>query len=171
METLAPPPKLAHLFTLRCAVDPPIEIGSGPYGRRRCVPIKSGSVCGPHFHGEVVPGGADFMLVEDNQTTHVNTNYVIKSDDGAFLYIRPRVSGTDSMMLRTEGTRAGPPEVLKALMDGGPVDPSQYWFHLHVKIETGHEKYKWMNDRVIIGRAARAQGEVAYDAYFLENSP
>lgn len=73
--------------------------------------------------------------------------------------------------IRTEGTRAGPPEVLKALMEGGPVDPSKYWFHLHVKIETGHERYKWMNDRVIIGRATRAKGEVAYDAYFLDNDP
>ena len=54
-------------------------------------------------------------------------------------------------------------------MEGGPVDPSQYWFHLHIKIETGHEKYKWMNDRVIVGRATRAKGEVAYDAYYLEN--
>lgn len=72
---------------------------------------------------------------------------------------------------RTEGTRAGPPEVLQALMEGGPADPSKYWFHLHVKIETGHEKYKWMNDRVIIGRATRAKGAVAYDAYFLENNP
>lgn len=110
METLAPAPKLSHLFTLRCAVDAPLEIGHGPYGRRRCVPILSGSVQGPHFNGEVVPGGADFMyvlhdpqfyglgreilsdqsfrLVEDDQTTHVNTNYVIKSDDGAFLYIK-----------------------------------------------------------------------------------
>jgi hypothetical protein len=41
METLAPPLKLTHLFTLRCAVDPPMEIGNGPYGRRRCVPIMS----------------------------------------------------------------------------------------------------------------------------------
>ncbi|KAI2789381.1 hypothetical protein POX_d04869 [Penicillium oxalicum] len=130
MDTLSPPPKLSHLFTLRCAVDPPMEIGKGPYGRRRCVPIKSGSVHGPHLQGEVVPGGADFI---------------------------------------TEGTRAGPPEVLQALMEGGPVDPSQYWFHLHIKIETGHEKYKWMNDRVIVGRATRAKGEVAYDAYYLEN--
>ncbi|KAJ6103891.1 hypothetical protein N7486_004113 [Penicillium sp. IBT 16267x] len=145
MDTIAPPPKLSHL----CAVDAPIEIGHGPYGRRRCVPIMSGVVRGPHFNGEVVPGGADFMIVEEDQTTHVNTNYVIKSDDGAFLYIR------------TEGTRAGPPEVLKALMEGGPVDPSQYWFHLH----------KWMNDRVIVGRATRAKGEVCYDAYFLENNP
>ncbi|KAJ5762578.1 uncharacterized protein N7511_005960 [Penicillium nucicola] len=158
MNTLSPPPKLTHLFTLRCAVDPPMEVGNGPYGRRRCVPIKSGSVKGKYINGEVVPtGGADFMLVEEDQTTHVNTNYMIKSDDGAYIYIR------------TEGTRAGPPEVLRALMEGGPVDPSQYWFHLHVKIETGHEKYKWMNNRVIVGRATRAKGEVAYDAYFLEN--
>lgn len=28
---------------------------------------------------------------------------------------------------------------------------------------------KRMNDRLILGRAARANGEVAYDAYFLEN--
>ena len=27
-------------------------------------------------------------LVEADQTTHVNTNYVLKSDDGAYIYIR-----------------------------------------------------------------------------------
>ncbi|OJJ37919.1 hypothetical protein ASPWEDRAFT_171371 [Aspergillus wentii DTO 134E9] len=157
MDTISPAPKLTPLFSLRCAVAAPIEIGNGPYGRRRCVPIESGTVRGEYINGEVVPGGADFMLVEDDQTTHVNTNYVIKSDDGAYLYIR------------TEGTRSGPPEVLKALMEGDGVDPNSYWFHLHIKIETGHEKYRWMNNRVIVGRATRAKGEVAYDAYFLEN--
>ena len=84
-----------------------MEIGKGPYGRRRCVPILSGTVTGNYLKGEVVPGGADFMcvytlcllsslrisltcprLVEEDHTTHVNTNYVIKSDDGAYLYIR-----------------------------------------------------------------------------------
>jgi hypothetical protein len=49
------------------------------------------------------------------------------------------------------------------------VDPSKYWFHLHIKLETGHEKYRWMNNRVIVGRATRVKDEVAYDAYFLEN--
>lgn len=55
-------------------------------------------------------------------------------------------------------------------MEGDAVDPGQYWFHLHIKIETGHEKYKWMNNRVIVGRVTRAKREVAYDAYFLENA-
>lgn len=63
MDQINPPPALTHLFTLRCAVAPPTEIGTGPYGRRRCVPIESGSVKGKYVNGEVVPGGADFMSV------------------------------------------------------------------------------------------------------------
>ena len=56
-------------------------------------------------------------------------------------------------------------------MEGGQeVDSSQYWFHLHIKLETGHDKYKWMNNRLIIARAMRIKGEVAYDAYFVDNS-
>ena len=27
-------------------------------------------------------------LVEETPTVHVNTNYVIKSDDGAYIYVR-----------------------------------------------------------------------------------
>jgi hypothetical protein len=38
-----------------------MEIGHGPFGRRRCVPIMSGLVRGKYLNGEVVPGGADFM--------------------------------------------------------------------------------------------------------------
>lgn len=55
-------------------------------------------------------------------------------------------------------------------MEGKLVHHSQYWFHLHVKVETGCDRYKWMNDRVIVGRAIRTKDEVSYDAYFLENT-
>lgn len=55
-------------------------------------------------------------------------------------------------------------------MTGFSVHPSEYSFHLHIKIETGHEEYKWMNNRVIIGNATRTAGEVAYDAYFLDSA-
>lgn len=40
------------------------------------------------FHDEMRTISDRYRLVEDNQTTHVNTNYVIRSDDGALLYIR-----------------------------------------------------------------------------------
>ena len=62
MDTLSPPPQLVHLFTLRAAVDAPIDVGFGPYGQRRCIPITSGSVQGK-VKGSIVPGGADYMCV------------------------------------------------------------------------------------------------------------
>lgn len=69
----------------------------------------------------------------------------------------------------TEGARFGPPDVLEGLISGQSVDPGRYCFHLHVKIETGHPKYKWLNNRVIIARAQRQALEVAYDAYVMQN--
>lgn len=65
MEPLLPPPTLQYLFSVQCAVDPPLEIGNGPYGRRRCVPITGGTVRGKHLNGEVLPVGADFMYVPE----------------------------------------------------------------------------------------------------------
>lgn len=59
METICDPPKLIHLFTLRCTVAQPLDISH----RRRCVPIHSGSVGGKYITGKVVhaPAGADFL--------------------------------------------------------------------------------------------------------------
>ena len=37
-----------------------MEIGKGPYGRRRCIPILSGAMTWNYLNGEV---GADFMCV------------------------------------------------------------------------------------------------------------
>lgn len=34
------------------------------------------------------PGYLLLRLAEEDHTTHVNTNYVVKSDDGAYLYLR-----------------------------------------------------------------------------------
>lgn len=199
MGPLFSPPTLEYLFSVQCAVDPPVEIGNGPYGRRRCVPITGGTVRGKYLNGEVLPVGADFMYVLE--PTYVITSVPRLRAIGLLrrtkLYMSTPITLSRVMMghiftsgmlylyhnvqcfvqltcqsgYRTEGPRSGPPEVLKALMEGGvEVDSSQYWFHLHIKLETGHEKYKWMNNRLIIARAMRVKGEVAYDAYFVENT-
>lgn len=60
METLLPPPKLTHLFILRCNVEQPLDIGQVSSGRRRWVPIVGGSVSGKDISGDVV-GGEDSM--------------------------------------------------------------------------------------------------------------
>lgn len=60
METLLPPPQLTYIFTLRCTVKQPLDIGQVSSGRRRWVRIVGGSVSGKCLTGEVV-GGEDSM--------------------------------------------------------------------------------------------------------------
>jgi hypothetical protein len=62
-DTVLPAPTLTHIFSVRCRVDLPIEIGPGPFGNRRCVNIRSGTVTGKYVQGEVCDGGADFLYV------------------------------------------------------------------------------------------------------------
>jgi len=84
----------------------------------------------------------------------VTTRYLLKTSDEPPAHI----------MVQTEGWRTGPPDVLQRLMDpveGDKVDPGQYRFRLFVKLETGDERYKWVNEEMWIGSGIRrgTQGE------------
>ena len=56
------------------------------------------------------------------------------------------------------------------MIDGKSFSQNDYWMHLSVKLETGHEKYRWMSNRVVVARATRIGEQIAYDAYYLVNS-
>lgn len=62
------------------------------------------------------------------------------------------------IMVRTEGWRTGPPEVLLRLLDpveGDKVAPEEYRFRLFIKLETGDERYRWLNEAMWIGSGVR----------------
>ncbi len=52
------PPQLAFLFEAQVHVAAPIEMGPGPNGAHRVIPITGGIVTGPHVNGIVLPGGS-----------------------------------------------------------------------------------------------------------------
>lgn len=61
-------------------------------------------------------------------------------------------------MVRTEGWRTGPADVLTRLLDpveGDKVDPGEYRFRLFVRFETGDERYRWVNEGMWIGSGVR----------------
>ncbi|KAF3762679.1 hypothetical protein M406DRAFT_323653 [Cryphonectria parasitica EP155] len=73
-------------------------------------------------------------------------------------------------MVRTEGWRTGPADVLSRLLDpveGDKVDPSEYRFRLFVRLETGDERYRWVNSGMWIGSGIRRGAAVIYDGYRL----
>lgn len=65
-------------------------------------------------------------------------------------------------MVRTQGWRTGPPDVLEKLLDpieGDKVPASAYRFRLTIKLETGDPRYLWVNEGMWIGSGIRRGSE------------
>lgn len=90
---------------------------------------------------------------ENQQTAHLDTRYNLLTHDGATIY------------LRTTGTRTGPREVLEKLGDDTSIKPDQFRMRLQLVMETGDERYSWVNQGVFIASSGRVGDQVVYDAY------
>ena len=124
-------------------------------GRRRIVPITGGTFAGPSLNGTILDNGADWQVVADDGATAVDTRYLLRTDDGALVY------------LRTRGYRHGPPDVLARLAAGEDVDPADYYFRIHLTFETASTAHGWLNRAVAVGSALRRPDAVVYDAYLV----
>lgn len=136
-------PGLRHLADLDVELAAPIELGEGPRGRRRIIPIIGGKVTGERLSGEILNVGADWQTVFSDGTAELDTRYAMRSHDGA------------SIDIRNFGYRHGPKGVLDALMRGEAVDPSLYYMRTQPRFETGDARYAWLNRIICIGSGAR----------------
>ncbi len=154
-----PLPALEFLFHLECDMETFRHIGPGPYGDRSTVIFKGGKFEGPRLRGEILPGGGDWEIVRDHdgdqQTAHLNTRYNLLTHDGATIY------------LQTTGTRTGKKEVLEKLGKDESIGPDYYRMRLHLTMETGDERYSWINQGVFVASSGRNGNQVIYDAYQL----
>lgn len=108
------------------------------------------------MRGEILPGGGDWETIvnhDDIQTAHLNTRYNLQTHDGATLY------------LQTTGTRTGKRDVLEKLGEDTSITADQFRMRLKLSIETGDERYNWVNDAVFIASSGRSGDMVIYDAY------
>lgn len=143
-----PPPVLRHLCEVFVELAPPMELGDGPRGRRRIIPIVGGRVQGDRLSGTILNLGADWQTVFVDGTAELDTRYAMRTHDGAAIDIR------------NFGYRHGPPEVLAALARGEMVDPSLYSMRTHPRFETGDPRYAWLNRLVAVGSGAREPAAV-----------
>jgi Protein of unknown function (DUF3237) len=104
------------------------------------------------------PGGQDSQLVLKDLATRVDANYLLQTHDDPPAYIT----------VKTNGWRTGPREVLEKLADPTVADttpPNQYKFRINVELETGDERYGFLNTSMWVGSGCRRGNEVIYDAY------
>ena len=113
----------APIFTIHAELADIRHFGQTPYGERRVIDILGGRVDGPRLKGKILPG-ADWQIVRPDGVTDLVARYGIESDGGA------------RILVRSDGLRHGPPEVLAALARGETVAPSRYYFRTVMRFET-----------------------------------
>ena len=149
-------PKLVFAFELRAQVGPPAELGEVAHGRRRIVPILGGTVKGPGFNAKVVPGGADWQMIQPDGFTELDTRYTLETDKGELVYVQ------------NAGIRDAEPDVMKRLLAGEIVDPKLVYFRTVPKFETSAPALQWLPRSVFIGVGERFPTEVVVRFYRLE---
>lgn len=150
------PPVLTFAFELRAVVGAPEEIGESRAGRRRIVPILGGTAEGPELRGTIVPGGADWQLIQPDGFSELDTRYVIQADDGAMVYVQ------------NTGMRHAPREVMMRLLAGQEVDPALVYFRTVPRFETAAASLQWLTRSVFIGVGTREPDTVIIQFFKVE---
>jgi hypothetical protein len=149
-------PKLTFAFELRAQVGAPVEIGAVPHGRRRIVEILGGTVRGPELEAKVVPGGADWQLIQPDGFSELDTRYTLETSQGELVYVQ------------NAGIRHAPPEIMQRLLAGEIVDPKLVYFRTVPKFETSAPRLQWLARSVFVGIGERFPSEVVVRFYRLE---
>ena len=134
---------LVFAFEATISLAPINDLGKTPIGHRRIIDIASGTVTGPKLQGEILPGGADWQYIRDDDVTFLDARYTIKTVDEALIYVNNR------------GYRHGPAEVMERMKKGEPVEDASYYFRCTPWFETSAPKYGWLNKTIFVASGAR----------------
>lgn len=99
-------PQMEYVMTITAELGEGYAVGDTPRGMRYIIPITGGSFEGPNIHGVVLPGGADYQLVnKEMNRTDLEAIYCIRTHDGVTIHIRNTgiivPEGSDTYFLTT----------------------------------------------------------------------
>lgn len=149
-------PSLVFTLEVRATVDAPQEIGPSRGGRRRIVPITGGTFAGAGVRGEIVPGGADYQLIQADGFSELDSRYTLRTDAGVLIYVR------------NTGIRYAAPDVMRRLLAGEAVDPALVYFYTTPRFETSAPELQWLTQHFFIGAGQRYPNEVVIRFYRVE---
>lgn len=137
------PPALTLAFEMRAQVAEPIDLGEVTHGRRRIIEILGGTFEGPDIKGRVLPGGADWQMIQPDGFSELDTRYSLETDAGEVIYVQ------------NFGIRHAPPEVMARLNAGDTVDPALVYFRTMPRFETSAPDLQWLVRSVFVGTGER----------------
>jgi hypothetical protein len=141
------------LFDIVVDLNPRLNFGDGPLGRRVLFGAAGGSFDGPKLRGDVVAGGGDWALFGPDGTMTLDVRLTLRTHD-------------DELVHMSYGGRwVVPPEARAEMADPVrryQVDPAHYYFRTNPLFETGSPRFSWLNEIVCVGSGYLVEGGVAY---------
>jgi hypothetical protein len=131
--------ELLHEFTFTGELKPPVPVGPGPFGERAIFEVVGGDVTGERISGRLGTGGADWILACPDGHGRLDVRATIHTDDGAHIYMQyfGVIEYTDA--------------VLNAIGGGRASEFEEHYFRITPRLETGDERYAWVNQTVFVG--------------------
>ena len=134
-------------------LEDPQPLGMTPKGIRMIYPIVGGTVKGPKLSGKVLSFGADWLVVRSDGVGELDVRATMRTDDGELIYATYR------------GILKIDPDIMGRIQNGEDIDPSQYYFRTTPVLETGSEKYSWLNQIICVGIGKLEKNRVRYSVY------
>jgi hypothetical protein len=76
-------PELVHEFTYTADLEPPVSVGTGPYGTRFIFSATGGSFEGDRLKGTIAPGTVDWLLLGADNIARLDVRATLDTHDGA----------------------------------------------------------------------------------------
>lgn len=147
-------PELVFEATYRAQITPPLDVGPGPAGHRMVFAVTGGDVAGERLNGIIHPGGGEWFLAGADGFGRVDVRFQMTTGDGANIYVQ-----YFGILELTEATMA-------AVGTGAGTDFEDHYFRTTPRLETGDERYAWVNQTVFVGKGHVLSGLlVEYDLY------
>lgn len=118
------------------------------------MPVTGGRAEGDRISGDLVGGGGDWLLVGPDGWGRLDVRGQIQTDDGAVIYL----SYTGVLQLT---------ETVMAAVASGTIgtEYDDQYFRSTPRLETGDERYAWVNQTLFVGRGKIIPGGVEYEVY------
>jgi len=141
----APPAMISKepLFRIIAELGEMQLFGTTPYGERRIIEIIGGRVEGAMLEGKILPGGSDWQIIRSDGVTDIQARYAIETTSGA------------RILVRSDGLRHGPPDIIARIARGENVDASLYYFRTIMRYETSDPSFDRLNKMIALAYGER----------------
>jgi hypothetical protein len=107
------------IFDMTMKFEKVLDVGRTPFGDRTVIVAQDGMLSGPKLTGAVMPGALDFELKLSNGTIEIEQIFVLKTDDGKYIYVRNAGTGSDPTDVRVVMDFEAPSAAPSAWLNSG----------------------------------------------------